>query len=728
MSRNLELGQGLCQCFPARQTAIYTRNLLDSSSDDRINEKLIGLTLNLISSRSNVHLKQFLATYTAEKRKSDLSEIFDNSGSESIGRHLCSWIIERKIRISRNVFLRKLVEIIDRNIGLLAPEPLFFHKLQELKSLFKLSDIDADILTLKYCESTFHPFAEIMNCSVPHDHMRLISRALRKPFRSVAMALSDKSPLIVTALLRIGEHEPLRDSNWYQLDSHIILVLNGVTDTPVIDRFCRKDKRPCYALDSFQMPADSLAIIQAIVKSTKPWNLLFYGVAGTGKTEFARALAASTGCDYFMLASKSKLDEKLNTLCQALVIVKHLNAILIVDEADTLLNTDYFRFVADKDVDKGKLNAILDESKNRVIWIVNHTDCMEESVLRRFTYSYHFKNWTVRERERIWKIYAKHHPCQAFLPESTLKQFASSFEVNAAGIATAMNTLKQILPLDKASPDTVKNVLTELVSRHAEAIGKRKTAQLNTVTEHYDVAALNTDINWQYVLSAIRQYLQKRQGITGTSHDNLPILFWGQSGTGKTEFAKYLANECSYSLMLRRASDLISCWVGETEKNIRNVFDQAERDAAILLLDEADSFFINRESAVRSWEVTQTNELLTQMENFKGVLICCTNRLKQLDEAVLRRFVWKIEFKPLTDEGKLSVFNRCFGKDGKALDQSRWHSLLSIPNLTLGDFKTVYNKLNCAGAEQMTQGTIIEALAREVQYRGGHAQKIGFIS
>ena len=171
---------------------------------------------------------------------------------------------------------------------------------------------------------------------------------------------------------------------------------------------------------------------------------------------------------------------------------------------------------------------------------------------------------------------------------------------------------------------------------------------------------------------------------------------------------------------------MLSMWVGGTEGNIKEVFEEAERDQAILLIDEADSFFINWETAHRSWEITQTNELLTQMENHKGILICCTNLLDRLDKAVLRRFVWKIKFKPLTEEGKLTAYSKCFGKDSAAWDKSDRRALLSIPNLTLGDFKTVYNKLRFAGSEQRPQGTIIEALAREVLYRGGNSRKIGF--
>ncbi len=78
-------------------------------------------------------------------------------------------------------------------------------------------------------------------------------------------------------------------------------------------------------------------------------------------------------------------------------------------------------------------------------------------------------------------------------------------------------------------------------------------------------------------------------------------------------------------------------WVGEGEKNIKRAFAEAESEEAILIIDEADSLLFNRDRAVRSWEISFTNEFLTRMERFRGILICTTNRVEDLDSASLRR-------------------------------------------------------------------------------------------
>ena len=83
---------------------------------------------------------------------------------------------------------------------------------------------------------------------------------------------------------------------------------------------------------------------------------------------------------------------------------------------------------------------------------------------------------------------------------------------------------------------------------------------------------------------------------------------------------------------------------GDTEKNIRDGFEEAEREEAILIMDEVDSFLFSRDWAQRSYEVSFTNEFLTRMERYRGILICTTNRLTDLDQASIRRFQYKIGF------------------------------------------------------------------------------------
>ena len=118
----------------------------------------------------------------------------------------------------------------------------------------------------------------------------------------------------------------------------------------------------------------------------------------------------------------------------------------------------------------------------------------------------------------------------------------------------------------------------------------------------------------------------------------------GPPGTGKTAWAHYLASSIKQPILVKRASDMLDCYVGNTEKNIAAAFREASSTGSVLLLDEADSFLQNRSGAQKHWEVTQVNQFLTEMEAFDGIFICTTNLIENLDPATLRRFDFKVKF------------------------------------------------------------------------------------
>jgi len=192
-------------------------------------------------------------------------------------------------------------------------------------------------------------------------------------------------------------------------------------------------------------------------------------------------------------------------------------------------------------------------------------------------------------------------------------------------------------------------------------------------------------------------------------------MFWGLPGTGKTEFAKYIAQATGKQLLVKRMSDLQNMFVGETEKQIAAAFRQARNENAILFLDEADSLFIDRKTSTRSWESSQTNEILTQMENFKGICICCTNLLDHIDEAALRRFSWKVKFLPLTAEGREKLFRKYFQPAGK-LSKGVKTGLQNARDLTPGDFKTVWLRQQYR-EQPATAVEILAELRKEVSYK-----------
>jgi hypothetical protein len=173
----------------------------------------------------------------------------------------------------------------------------------------------------------------------------------------------------------------------------------------------------------------------------------------------------------------------------------------------------------------------------------------------------------------------------------------------------------------------------------------------------------------------------------------ITLCLHGPPGTGKSEFVKYLAHRMGRHLVSRRASDLESCWVGQTEKNIAQAFRDADADDAVLLFDEVDSFLWARAGARQFWEVTRVNEFLQQLESFRGVVACTTNLWRELDDASLRRFVFKVAFSYLPTDKAFLLLTSAVAQLGGRVDDGEAPALFAelgrVSNLAPGDFAAV---------------------------------------
>ncbi len=144
------------------------------------------------------------------------------------------------------------------------------------------------------------------------------------------------------------------------------------------------------------------------------------------------------------------------------------------------------------------------------------------------------------------------------------------------------------------------------------------------------------------------------------------IIFYGPPGTGKTLTAHSLAKSLKKQILAFDCSKILSMYVGESEKNVRKIFDtyyelaKKTKSEPILLLNEADQFLGARSSAITSSADQMHNQMqnifLEQIENFKGMLIATTNLLENIDKAFSRRFNYKIEFKRPNKEQRLRLW------------------------------------------------------------------------
>src|SRR5262249_35811432 len=136
------------------------------------------------------------------------------------------------------------------------------------------------------------------------------------------------------------------------------------------------------------------------------------------------------------------------------------------------------------------------------------------------------------------------------------------------------------------------------------------------------------------------------------SGKSLTALFWGKPGTGKSFAARIIANLLGKRLFAVNLDQILSKWMGETEKNIRTVFQAAASTGAVLLFDEADSLFAARVEATSAHDRSAnmiTNLLLQEVEEYAGIVVLTTNLKENIDEAFERRMLFNVEF-PFPDE------------------------------------------------------------------------------
>ena len=362
---------------------------------------------------------------------------------------------------------------------------------------------------------------------------------------------------------------------------------------------------------------------------------------------------------------------------------------------------------------KAWMNKLFENSQTPTFWISNDISYIDNAYIRRFDYTIELK---APPAEVIEKIF--HNALTGInVSDKWISSIAKQDGLVPGVIQRSADFLKTSLKCEQDAE--IETSLVSILNRTLKAQGKKKLAiaKQNTAAE-YSLDYVNADIDLVKLVGGIKETLEAR------------LCLYGLPGTGKTAFGHFLAKQLNKPLLLKKASDLLSKYVGESEKNIADVFEEAKQSNSVLQIDEADSFIQNREDAQRSWEVTQVNEFLTQLENFDGVFIASTNLLDNIDQAAMRRFDLKIEFKPLTFDASLALLKEMLERhDGELDDESLpINKLKQLTQLTPGDFATVERKLKFSGQEY-TADSIVSALAEECKFKKNQQKnnKIGFL-
>jgi len=312
---------------------------------------------------------------------------------------------------------------------------------------------------------------------------------------------------------------------------------------------------------------------------------------------------------------------------------------------------------------------------------------------------------TTDEQRELW---------QAALGESaggSPAQLASQFNLNPIAIQQIAQTVLAQAPTqdyDDTLPDRLWSAC--LVSSRP---------QLDVLAQRLDTKATWEDIvlpeeeegSLHQIANQVRQRHKVYQegGFENRMNRGLGIsaLFAGDSGTGKTMAAEVIANELQLNLYRIDLSAVVSKYIGETEKNLRRLFDAAEDGGAILFFDEADALFGKRSEVKDShdrYANIEINYLLQRIEAFRGLAILATNMRSSLDQAFVRRLRFIITFSFPTPADRQKMWQHVFPAQTHTQDLN--FARLARLNLTGGNIHNVALNAAFLAAQQGTSVTM----------------------
>lgn len=498
--------------------------------------------------------------------------------------------------------------------------------------------------------------------------------------------------------------------------------------------------RPCakseLGLADFAFVDEDASVLRALLRNAVDRkeagvNVLLYGPPGTGKTELAKVVAQAAGLELFEVEYADRDGNSLSgrdryrSLQIAQVFLKgSAQAALLFDEVEDVfppISSEAAQLMARAEQvaapasgsvsGKAWVNQILESNPVPTLWVTNRIEQIDPAFRRRFAYHLELKSPPPGARESlVRKTLEGVAVSDGFVAKLTERKGLTPAQIRTAVRFAGLAAVEGL---------AAESLIERQLRNADQALGNRAPALLRPSVTTYDLAMLNVESRFE--VPRIVEALRAR------GHGTL--CFYGPPGTGKTALAEHIARSLDRPLLVKQASDLMSKFVGETEQNMAAMFREAEAEKAVLLLDEADSFLQDRRGAQRTYEVTEVNEMLQGMERFAGIFVCTTNLLDRIDQAALRRFTFKIRFRPLTGEQRLAMFvTEALAGDEAALTADMRGRLARLDQLCPGDFAAVKRQVEILAAPDFGPAEFLEQLEAEhrIKPEVREARPIGF--
>ena len=582
----------------------------------------------------------------------------------------------KKLLQARNKTLPKLTALCANE------NPIIQQNIDTLTQLLSLNTTEQTLFRLSVQLRLDEPLKKLSE-ALPKSNLigvsELLSNLFGLPKSDIISALKDKGKLLGYGLLERNYnpdrfHDYLDWGKMLDFDEFISEPLNE----QVLLKVCTKPAiEPSLSLDDFahlnEMKTMMLDYLQSsFATHRKGANILIYGAPGTGKTELAtllgKVLSVSVNNITYMDEDGDVIsaEDRLNKCCFAQKVLEGQSSLLIFDEIEDVFRAGFFeRSVAQKN--KAWMNQLLENNNVPMIWLSNSVSGIDPAFLRRFDLILEMPDLPLKNKSALITQLT-----EGKLSPAYVQHFAKVRSLTPAILSRTIRVAKEL------NTSNFAETLLMMFNQTLKSQNKPKIEPLVLGKADYNLDYVACNDNIHRISEGLKQSKKGR------------ICCYGPPGTGKTAWAAWLAEQLDMPLLLKQGSDLLNPYVGGTEQNIAQAFEQAKADNALLVLDEVDTFLFSREGANRSWERSQVNEMLTQIERFEGLMVVSTNLIEVLDPAALRRFDLKVKFDYLTLPQRLDFAKQQAEILGlPLLSEEDLSQIESLNLLTPGDFSAV---------------------------------------
>jgi len=575
--------------------------------------------------------------------------------------------------------------------------------INHLRSRLGLTDFEENCLWLAIACALDKDVADIVSLAQHNERKRLptpwlcatlFTSSRDEQLKSLSL-LSDDGVLFASGALiheSIGAtYEPL----WRQFSASPFLLFYMLGEERVDGRIANVARlvRPSKTLEQVALsPGDFLelrSVASRLAQANLPtlksafaqngsqgFGLLLSGEPGVGKTTAVRAIASECGANLLEVDGHSLSSMPFDEACFALKVAFSqaivTGAWLLIDHCDSIL--------ADPPLDHPfgehqTLAGLIMKELDRcpvIVWLTcENPERISRALRERLVFRYFLKRPDKNVSKFIWQF---NMPQEVELDIDVNFQILSSLPLSGRGVQNAI----RLATITNGSGTVGHKSLYESAL-------KQFVPDLSLVARQQWVRRSRDDLILPDSVSRIidevietervREQVLGGWGMQGRIEKGLGIvcLFDGDPGTGKTLAAEVIASELGVPLFTVSVANVVSKWIGETEKNLQKVFDEARKGKCVLLFDEADALFAKRAEVVRATDRYANMEvslLLQLVENYSGVVILTTNLKDALDPALMRRITYKVNF-PFPDaQTRCAIWKRLLPAErlGKDVD------------------------------------------------------------